>query len=68
MKKILLILFVAVLKGCTSNTTHKEVETRREALKQKQETELRKSQEELAIVDSTLEAIKREYEAMTVEV
>ena len=37
-------------------------------LKQKQETELKKSQEELAIVDSTLEAVKREYEAMKVEV
>ena len=68
MKKILLILLVAVLTGCPSNTTRKEIETRREALKQKQETELKKSQEELAIVDSTLEAVKREYEVMKVEV
>lgn len=44
------------------------IETRKQALILQQNIELKRSQEELAIVDSTLEAVKREYEVMKVEV
>ena len=64
MKKMLYIVLAAVLMGCGGNATRKEIETRREALKHKQGTELKKSQEELAVVDSTLQAVKYEYEQL----
>ena len=64
MKKLLWILSAAVLIGCSNNTTRTEIEARKQALKNKQETELKRSQDELAVVDSTLMAVKREYELM----
>ena len=38
------------------------IETRKQALRLQQNIELKRSQEELAIVDSTLQAVKHDYE------
>ena len=57
-----------LLASCTDNSRRTEIEQRRAALKHKQDSTLLASQQELAIVDSTLEAVKAEYERMKVEV
>ncbi len=38
------------------------IEARKQALRLQQDIELKRSQEELAVVDSTLQAVKRDYE------
>ena len=60
-----LLLFTA---SCTDNSRRTEIDQRRAALKHKQDSTLLASQQELAIVDSTLEAVKAEYERMKAEV
>lgn len=40
------------------------IDIRRQALRLQQDIELKRSQEELAVLDSTLQAVKRDYEKM----
>ena len=72
MKKLLSFAVVAtaivLCTGCSDNSRRTEIEQRRAALKHKQDSTLEASQRELAIVDSTLEAVKAEYERMKEEV
>ena len=56
------LLLLAACGG--DNSRRAEIEQRREALRHKQDSALVASQQELAIVDSTLEAVKAEYEQM----
>ena len=44
------------------------IDTRKQALRLQQNIELKRSQEELAVVDSTLQAVKKDYERLQVEV
>lgn len=44
------------------------IETRRQALKLYQDIELKRSQEELALVDSALQVVKRDYEQQRAQV
>jgi septal ring factor EnvC (AmiA/AmiB activator) len=71
-KGILLSSLVAIVLlfsvSCADNSRRTEIEQRRAALKHKQDSTLLASQQELAIVDSTLEAVKTEYEKMKAEV
>ena len=53
--------------GC-GNSRRDEIEQRREALKEKQDSSLVAAQKELSEVDSTLEAVKAEYEQRKAEV
>jgi len=65
----LLIAGVVLLSAsCVDNSRRTEIEQRRAALKHKQDSTLLASQQELAIVDSTLQAVKAEYERMKAEV
>lgn len=56
------LLAATLLAGCTDNSRQKEIEQRREALKTKQETSLKQAQEDLARIDSMLEATKRMHD------
>ncbi len=65
----LLVAGVALLSAsCVDNSRRTEIEQRRAALKHKQDSTLLASQQELAIVDSMLQAVKVEYEQMKTEV
>jgi hypothetical protein len=50
------------------NSRRDEIDQRKAALKHKQDSTLLATQQELAVVDSTLEAVKAEYEQMKVMV
>ena len=50
------------------NSRRGEIDQRKAALKHKQDSTLLATQQELAVVDSTLEAVKAEYEQMKVMV
>lgn len=60
----LTIIALAALLAVTAcgNSRRDEIEQRWEALKHKQDSSLQAAQQELAIVDSALEATKAEYE------
>ena len=58
-----LMLASALLSGCADNSRQKEIEQRRQALKEKQETSLAQAQQDLARVDSMLEAAKMRHDA-----
>lgn len=58
-----LMLVSALLSGCADNSRQKEIEQRRQALKEKQETSLAQAQQDLARVDSMLEAAKMRHDA-----
>ena len=62
-----LIIATLMTMAC-GNSRKDEIEQRRTALKQKQDSSLLAAQQELAIVDSTLEVIKAEYEKKKNEV
>lgn len=71
MKRVFLgiALISAMLLTTACRPSHKdEIEQRKAALKQKQDSSLLAAQQELAIVDSTLEAVKAEYESKKAEV
>ena len=71
MKKIRLtiITVAALLMAACGRPSHRaEIEQRKAALRQHQDSSLLAAQQELAIVDSTLEAVKLEYEQKKVEV
>jgi hypothetical protein len=54
--------------ACTDNSRRNEIEQRKAALRHKQDSTLLASQQELALVDSALEATKAEYERLKAEV
>ena len=63
-----LLAAVLLTVGCSDNSRRAEIEQRRAALKHKQDSTLLASQQELAVVDSALEATKVEYERLKAEV
>lgn len=62
-------LIVATLfTAACGNSRRDEIDARKAALKQKQDSSLLAAQQELAIVDSTLEAVKAEFQQKQAEV
>ena len=59
---IALFLVVAVAMGCTDKSRRAEIEQRKAALVQKQDSALAEAQQRLAWVDSALEATKAEHD------
>ncbi len=59
---IALFLVVAVAMGCTDKSRRAEIEQRKAALVQKQDSALAEAQQRLALVDSMLEATKAEHD------
>ncbi len=57
-----LFLVVAVAMGCTDKSRRAEIEQRKAALVQKQDSALAEAQQRLAWVDSALEATKAEHD------
>lgn len=68
LRKLPILFLLFMLVACTDNSRRQEIEQRRAALKHKQDSTLQASQRELAVVDSTLQAVKAEYERMKAEV
>jgi PBP1b-binding outer membrane lipoprotein LpoB len=69
MKKITMAIMVALLlTACGETKTRKEINRRKAALVEHQQTELKKAQDELWITDSLLQQANKELEAMTQEV
>ena len=69
MKKITLAIMVALLiTACGETNTRKEINRRKAALVEHQQTELKKAQDELWRTDSLLQITNKELEAMTAEV
>ena len=69
MKKIILpLLAILVLTACGESNTRKEIARRKAALEEKQQTELKKAQEELRLTDSLLLIAEKELAEMTPEV
>ena len=69
MKTIHPLLLAAILLGsCADRSRRAEIEQRRAALTARQDSALLASQQELAIVDSTLEVVKQQYASMQQEV
>ena len=64
---IMLVMATVLVISC-GNSRRNEIEMRKEALKHKQDSTLLAAQKELGVVDSTLEAVKTEYEMMKKEV
>ena len=67
-RKAILMMSAVALIACGDSSMKKAIEARKAALRQKQEVELKRSQEELAVIDSTLEAVKRDYEQQKIQV
>ena len=65
---IYIILCMAAIAGCTSKlkkeneTLREEIAQRREALKEHQQQGLEEAQRDLAVTDSLLEVVERQYE------
>lgn len=71
MKRYFIIIPVVIATLFTTacgNSRRNEIEARKAALKHKQDSCLQAAQQELAVVDSTLEAVKAEYEQKKKEV
>ena len=69
MKKLTLAIMVALmLTACGETKTRKEINRRKAALVEHQQTELKKAQDELWKTDSLLQLANKELEAMTKEV
>lgn len=69
MKKIALAIMAALLiTACGETKTRKEINRRKAALVEHQQTELKKAQDELWRTDSLLQTTNKELEAMTQEV
>ena len=71
MKKHSIVYIIAaalLLAACGSNSRRAEIDARKAALKHKQDSTLAATKQELAIVDSTLEAVKLAYEQKKAEV
>ena len=69
MKQLALaILVVLLITACGETKTRKEINRRKAALIEHQQTELKKAQDELWLTDSLLQVTNKELEAMTQEV
>ncbi|UKK54109.1 hypothetical protein [Prevotella sp. E2-28] len=71
MKRIcigLALIATFFLMTACGNSRKDEIEARKAALKHKQDSTLNASQQELAVIDSVLEAVKAEYEQKKKEV
>ena len=69
MKKIALAVFTALLiTACGETKTRQEINRRKAALGEKQETELKKAQAELWKTDSLLQLTNQKLDALTKEV
>ena len=69
MKKIALAIMATLLiTACGETKTRKEINRRKAALVEHQQTELKKAQDELWRTDSLLQTTNKELEAMTQEV
>lgn len=62
-----LVLIIALLAEC-NNGRRQEIEQRWAALKHKQDSSLQAAQQELAVIDSTLQTVSARYERMKQEV
>ena len=65
---VITMIAATLLSTACGNSRRDEIEARKAALKHKQDSSLQAAQQELAIVDSTLEAVKAEYEQKKKEV
>ena len=69
MKKLTLAIMVALmLMACGETKTRKEINRRKAALVEHQQTELKKAQDELWRTDSLLQIANKQLDAMTQEV
>ena len=69
MKKIALAVFTALLiTACGETKTRQEINRRKAALVDKQETELKKAQAELWKTDSLLQLTNQKFDSLTKEV
>ena len=69
MKKIILpILAILILTACGETKTRKEINQRKNALVEKQATELKKAQAELWKTDSLLQLTNQKFDSLTKEV
>ena len=69
MKKIALAVFTALLiTACGEKKTRQEINRRKAALVEKQETELKKAQAELWKTDSLLQLTNQKFDSLTKEV
>ena len=69
MKQLALAIIVALMiTACGETKTRKEINRRKAALVEHQQTELKKAQDELWLTDSLLQVTNKELEAMTQEV
>ena len=69
MKKLTLAIMVALmLTACGETKTRKEINRRKAALVEHQQTELKKAQDELWRTDSLLQIANKQLKAMTQEV
>ena len=69
MKKIALAVFTALLiTACGETKTRQEINRRKAALVEKQETELKKAQTELWKTDSLLQLTNQKFDSLTKEV
>ncbi len=58
---IVLALLAVMTAACSSNSRRAEIEARKAALKHKQDSTLSATQQELALVDSALAVVNREF-------
>lgn len=65
---VISLIVATLLTAACGNSRRDEIEARKAALKHKQDSTLNASQQELAVVDSALEAVKAEYEQKRKEV
>lgn len=61
-KTAILLIVVCITVGCTDKSRRAEIEQRKAALVQKQDSALAEAQQRLALVDSALEATKAEHD------
>ena len=57
-----LLIAVSVLTSCADRSRRSEIDARKAALEHKQDSTLAATQERLAVVDSLLEAVKKEHD------
>jgi len=60
----LLIVSAALFSACGSGSRRDEIEARKQALIEHQQTELARAQEELATVDSVLQEVSAEHDSL----
>ncbi len=64
MKKLLFLTSLLILTACADRSRRDEIDDRRDALIEHQETELQQAQERLAIVDSLLEQARADHDSL----